>query len=142
MEIGADKKKIVIVMMIRLVLLSIFWVLLLLIGFENREEWSRLVVMGILFLAFAISPLRHLNEVWVLYPNKIVFGKKEFTFSEPTEIKWVREKTYLIGTRLRCYKDRGKIGFIELIFSSAHEMDVTYIKRPHEEFIKFYMNKA
>ena len=139
MKIGADRKKIIITMLIRLMVLSIFWVGLLLSVVESKEAWIRLVIMGVVFLAFAVSPLRHLNEVLELYPDKIVFGKKEFTFSEPTEIKWVREKTYFIGTRLRCYKDRGKMGFIAFLFSNAQEMDVTYIKRAHEEFIGFYV---
>lgn len=142
MEIGADKKKIVIVMMIRFVAMAALIGLILLTTSQSEVNWIGLVVIGVLFLAFAISPLRHINEVLVLCPTKIAFGKKEFTFSEPTEIKWIREKTYFIGTRLRCYKERGKAGLKELIFSSAHEMDVTYIKRPHEEFIKFYMNKV
>ncbi len=142
MEVRANKGKIILVVVIRLVVLAILLVGLYASGIDN-SLFSKVffVATVILALLFILSPLRHWNEVFVLAPGKITLKKKEFTFLEPAEIKWVRRKTYFIGTRLNCYKAKEKTGLKEIIFSFKYEMDLTYIKNPHEEFINYYVNK-
>ena len=142
MEVRANKGKIILVVVIRLVVLSFFLIGIYAASMSNPDpNMGIFIVFVILALLFTLSPLRHWNEVFVLAPGKITLKKKEFTFVEPAEIKWVRRKTYLIGTRLNCYKAKEKTGLKEIIFSFKYEMDLTYIKNPHEEFINYYINK-
>ena len=141
MEIHANKGKIFVVSLIRFIVLAVFFIGLYASGGDDSDFGKVFFCAIVTFaLLFILSPLRHLNEVFILAPGKITFKKKEFTFSDPAEIKWARYKTYFIGTRLRCYKGKEKTGWKEVIFSSFYEMDLTYLKNPHEEFINYYMN--
>lgn len=142
MEVRANKGKIILVVVIRFVVLAIFLVGIYAASMNNPDaNMGIFIAFVILALLFILSPLRHLNEVFILAPGKITLKKKEFTFVEPAEIKWVRQKTYIIGTRLKCYKAKEKTGVKEIIFSFLYEMDLTYLKNPHEEFINYYINK-
>lgn len=142
MEVRANKGKIILVVVIRFVVLAIFLVGIYAASMNNPDaNMGIFIAFVILALLFILSPLRHLNEVFILAPGKITLKKKEFTFVEPAEIKWVRQKTYIIGTRLKCYKAKEKTGLKEIIFSFLYEMDLTYLKNPHEEFINYYINK-
>lgn len=138
MKIGPNKGKIIAVSLLRFIIVMLF-----LVGIYASSR-DNPVVMAIFGFAFAASPLRHLNEVLVLYPNTIVLErqeikKQEIYFSTPEEIKWSYVRGYLIGTRLKCCKETKSTGWKELFFP-YNEIDVTYIKNPHEEFISFYMN--
>lgn len=140
MKIVANKVKIVAVSILRFIIMVLFFVGIYISCMDNPNAnngaFTGMVILG---FVFAVSPLRHLNDVLVLCPNKIVLKKREISFSSPEEIKWLHKRTYCVGTRLKCCKDTESKGWKELFFP-YNEMDVTYIKKPHEEFIKFYMN--
>jgi len=145
MNIGSDKGKIIAVSLLRFIIMALFLVGIYASSHDNPNfNNGAFIIMVIFGFAFAASPLRHLNEVLVLYPNTIVLKrqeikKQEIYFSTPEEIKWSYVRGYLIGKRLKCCKAAKSTGWKELFFP-YNEMDVTYIKKPHEEFIKFYMN--
>ena len=72
------------------------------------------------------------------YDNKIVFNKKELTFNQPKEIRWMRQMTYITGTRVLMMKTSDKRGLKEIFFPSF-QIDVTYMYKPKETFIQYYM---
>lgn len=140
MKIGANKVKIIAVSFLRFIIMVVFLGGIYVSSVNNPNvNNGAFIVMAILGFVFAVSPLRHLNDVLVLCPNKIVLKKRELSFSTPEEIKWLHKRTYFGGTRLKCCKDTKSTGWKEIFFP-YNEIDVTYIKEPHEEFIKFYTN--
>ena len=140
MKIGANKVKIIAVSFLRFIIMVFFLGGIYVSGIgnpnANNGAFTAMVLLG---FAFAVSPLRHLNDVLVLCSNKIVLKKRELFFSTPEEIKWLHKRTYFVGTRLKCCRETKDTGWKEILFP-YNEIDVTYIKDPHEEFIKFYMN--
>jgi len=140
MGIGSNKGKIIAVSLLRLIIMVLFLGGIYASCRDNPDvNNGAFIVMVIFSFAFAVSPLRHLNDVLILYSNKIVLKKRELYFYMPEEIKWFHKRTYFIGTRLKCCKDTKSTGWKEIFFP-YNEIDVTYIKEPHEEFIKFYTN--
>ncbi len=140
MEICANKVKIIAVSLLRFIIMVLFLVGSYASGRDNPDvNNGAFIVMTILGFAFAFSPLRHLNDVLVLYPNKIVLKKRKISFSTIEEIKWRYERGYLIGRRLKCCKETENTGLKDFFFP-YYEIDVTYIKEPHEAFVKFYTN--
>jgi len=140
MKIGSNKGKIIAVSLLRFIIMAVFLGGIYVSSRDypnfNNGAFTAMVILGV---AFAASPLRHLNDVLVLCSNKIVLKKRELSFSTPEEIEWLYKRTYFVGTRLKCCKDTKSTGWKEIIFP-YNEIDVTYIKEPHEEFIRFYMN--
>ncbi len=145
MKISSNKGKIIAVSLLRFIIVVVFLVGIYASSRDNPNfNIGTFIVMAIFGFAFAASPLRHLNEVLVLYPNTIVLKrqeikKQEIYFSTPKEIEWSYVRGYLIGKRLKCCKETKSTGWKELFFP-YNEIDVTYIKNPYEEFIRFYMN--
>ncbi len=140
MKIGANRLKIIAVSLLRFIIVSVFLCGIYVSSVNNpNADNGAFIVMVILAFAFAVGPLRHLNDVLVLCPNKIVLKKREISFSTPEEIEWLYEKTYLFGKRLKCCKETKNTGWKDILFP-YYKIDVTYIKEPYEEFIKFYMN--
>ncbi len=140
MKIVANKVKIIVVSLLRFIIMAVLLGGIYVSGIDHpNANNGAFTVMAILGFVFAVSPLRHLNDVLVLCPNKIVLKKREISFSSPEEIKWIHKRTYYVGTRLKCCKNTKSTGWRELFFP-YNEIDVTYIKKPREEFIKFYMN--
>ncbi len=140
MKIGSNKVKIIAVSLLRFMVVACFFVSSYGSSIDHpNTDNGAIIVMDILAFAFAASPLRHLNEVLELYPDKIVLKKRELSFSTIEEIEWRYEKGYLIGRRLKCCKRTGNTGWKDIFFP-YYEMDVTYIKKPQEAFVKFYTN--
>ncbi len=140
MIIGSNKRKIIAVSFLRFIIMMFFLGGIYVSSFDNpNTNNGAFIVMVILGVAFAASPLRHLNEVLEFYPNKIVLKKRELSFSAIEEIKWMYERGYLIGRRLKCCKATENTGWKDIFFP-YYKIDVTYIKKPHEEFVKYYTN--
>ncbi len=140
MRIGSNKGKIIFVAFLRFIIVSIFLGGIYVSSVNNpNTNNGAFTVMVLLGVAFEASPLRHLNEVLELYPDKIVLKKRKISFSTIEEIKWRYERGYLIGRRLKCCKETENTGLKDFFFP-YYEIDVTYIKNPQEEFVKFYTN--
>ncbi len=140
MVIGANKVKIITVSLLRFIVMALFLGGIYVSCVDNpNANKVAFTVMAVFGLVFAASPLRHLNDELELYYNKIVLKKRELSFSTPEEIKWLHKKTYFVGTRLKCCKDTKNTGWKDIFFP-YYEIDVTYIKKPHEEFVKYYTN--
>jgi len=140
MKIGSNKLKIISVVLLRFIIVAVFLCGIYVSGVNNPNTNNEaFIVMVLLGFAFAASPIRHLNDVLVLCPNKIVLKKREISFSSIEEIKWRYERGYLIGRRLKCCKATENTGWKDFFFP-YYKIDVTYIKEPHEEFVKFYTN--
>ncbi len=140
LKIGSNKVKIIAVSLLRFIVVALFQFGSYVSSIYNLNiDYGAVIVMNTLALAFAASPLRHLNEVLELYPDKIVLKKRELSFSTIEEIEWRYEKGYLIGRRLKCCKRTKNTGWKDIFFP-YYEIDVTYIKKPHEEFVKYYTN--
>ncbi len=139
MKIGSNKVKIIAVLLLRLIIMVLFLggIYISTIDSPNSNDGAFLV-MVILGLLFGVSPLRHLNEVLEFYPNKIVLKKRELSFATIEEIQWRYEKGYF-GRRLKCFKRTEHTGWKDIFFP-YYEIDVTYIEKPHEEFVKYYTN--
>ncbi len=140
MEIGSNKIKIIFVSLLRFVIAAVFLCGIYVSAVNNpNANHGAFIIMVILGLAFAASPLRHLKDVLELCPNKIILKRREISFSTIEEIEWRYERGYLMGRRLKCCKATENTGWKDL-FSPYYEIDVTYIKEPHEAFVKFYTN--
>ncbi len=140
MVIGANKVKIITVSLLRFIVMALLSGGIYVSCVDNpNANNGAFTAMAVFGLAFAASPLRHLNDELELYSNKIVLKKRELSFSTPEEIKWLHKKTYFVGTRLKCCKDTKNTGWRDIFFP-YYEIDVTYIKKPHEEFVRYYTN--
>lgn len=155
-EVKVSRKKILLYVAMRLPWIAMF-VLAIIVGIHEMENanhatttaskevgvlnYVALGAMGILIFIYVFSPFRHWKDVLIYYDNKIVFRKKVFTFQDPSEIKWFRTRgrgSGLTGPRLLLYKHSGKRGIKEIFFPSD-QMDVTYMCKPKEQFIKSYL---
>ncbi len=140
MKIASNKRKIIAVSFLRFIIVTVFLGGIYVSGIDNpNTNNGAFIVMVILGVAFAAGPLRHLNEALELYPDKIVLKKRELSFSTIEEIEWRYERGYLIGRRLKCCKATENTGLKDFFFP-YYKIDVTYIKEPHEAFVKFYTN--
>ncbi len=140
MKIGSDKVKIITVSLLRFIIAALFLGGIYVSSIDNpNANKGAFIVMVILGLFFSASPLRHLNDVLELYPDKIILKKRKLSFPTIEEIKWMYERGYLIGRRLKCCKKTDNTGW-KAFFFPYYEIDVTYIKEPHEGFVKFYTN--
>lgn len=141
MCVTANPKKIILTCLFRFLILLLILGLVLLAGSSAKPNEffpiSFIIIACILWI-YVLLPLRHINEKLLLCENKIVFGKKEYVFIEPTEIKWFLSRPGLCGRRLLCYKDEKHNMFLEIFFPFLYQMDVTYLDKPHEAFIQHY----
>ncbi len=81
MKIGSNKLKIIAVSLLRFIVVALFQFVSYASSIDNPNiDYGAVIVMNALALAFAASPLRHLNEVLELYPDKIVLKKREIVF--------------------------------------------------------------
>lgn len=142
-EIQANKKKIILHAAIRMLVVVIcaFGWFVAADSTANPNYIGVVIFMALLFV-YACSPFCHWNDTLIYYENKIVLNKKELTFDNPTEIKWMRKRTYIAGTRLLIYKITPKKGLKEFLFDSSNEIDITYMDKPKEEFIKYYLKQV
>lgn len=140
MEIGPNKLKIISVSLLRFIIVAVLLYGIYVSGVNDpNANNGAFIVMVVLGFSFAASPLRHLNDVLVLCPDKIILKRREISFSKIEEIEWRYERGYLTGRRLKCCKATENTGWKDIFFP-FYKIDVTYIKEPHEEFVKFYTN--
>lgn len=141
-EIKIEMKKILANIAIRMIL---FVMVLLAVVFNSGSGIGYILTVVLLFLTlvFALFPLIHVKDVLVYYENKIVLKNKQITFDHPSEIQWSREKTYIMGTRLKICNSKvmQSQSFLECMFGSSKTIDVTYMKDAKDVFIRCYLNQ-
>lgn len=139
-EIKVEMKKIIANIAIRMIG---FILVLLAMVFNWRLgiNYAAAAALLILTLGFALFPLIHVKDVLVYYENKIVLGRKEIAFDSPSDIQWSRVKTYFLGTRLKIHNTKVNQSFLECMFGSSKEIDVTYMKDAKDVFIRCYLNQ-
>lgn len=124
-------------------IITVWFAIAILAGIFNSGKGSLpnilylLVVIGTLL--YALFPLVHIRDVLVYYENKIVLGKKQITFHDPSEIQWHRT-TYFIRKKLTIRNSTEKESFMKCMLSTK-EIDVTYIKDAKDIFIKCYLTE-
>lgn len=141
-EIKIEMKKILANIAIRMIL---FVMVLLAVVLNSGSGIGYILTMALLFLTlgFTLFPLIHVKDVLVYYENKIVLRNKQITFDHPSEIQWSREKTYIMGTRLKICNSKvmQSLSFLECMFGSSKTIDVTYMKDAKDVFIRCYLNQ-
>ena len=141
-EIKIEMKKILANIAIRMILF-VMVLLAVVLNSGSGIGYTLTVVLLFLTLVFALFPLIHVKDVLVYYENKIVLKNKQITFDHPSEIQWSREKTYIMGTRLKICNSKvmQSQSFLECMFGSSKTIDVTYMKDAKDVFIRCYLNQ-
>lgn len=141
-EIKIEMKKILANIAIRMILF-VMVLLAVVLNSGSGKGYTLTVVLLLLTLGFALFPLIHVKDVLVYYENKIVLKNKQITFDHPSEIQWSREKTYIMGTRLKICNSKvmQSQSFLECMFGSSKTIDVTYMKDAKDVFIRCYLNQ-
>lgn len=141
-EIKIEIKKILASIAIRMI-----WFVMVLLAIASSSDsgidYTAAAILLLLTLGFALFPLVHVKDVLVYYENKIVLKNKQITFDHPSEIQWRREKTYIMGTRLKICNSKimQSQSFLKCMFGSSKKIDVTYMKDAKDVFIRCYLNQ-